>query len=195
MGEIKAKVDTIISKFDLEAAKQVKSIEAITNHDLKSVEYYLKNQLPFYKEYIHFCCTSEDINNLSYALMLRDSLKSTVIPSMNNLLHILITKSQSWAHYPMLAHTHGQPASPTTLGKEYANFSYRLAQQIAFLKTTKVTGKFNGAVGNYNAHYFAYPQLEWRAICESFVEERLGLTFNPYTTQIEPHDSLCRALT
>lgn len=156
----------------------------MTNHDLKSVEYYLKGKVGHYKEHIHFCCTSEDINNLSYALMLQDSLKTVVLPTLTSLCQQLITKSESWASHAMLAHTHGQPASPTTLGKEFANFSYRLANQIHHLKQVRITGKFNGAVGNYNAHYFTFPSLNWIDVSQSFVEDRLGLKFNPYTTQI-----------
>lgn len=135
----------------------MKEIEKTTNHDLKSVEYFIKNHIHHYKEHIHFCCTSEDINNLAYSLMLKDALSHAYLPKATKLLHQLIQLSQHWAHHPMLAHTHGQPASPTTLGKEYANFCYRLALQLSNIKKTQIYGKFNGAVGNYNAHYFTYP--------------------------------------
>ena len=195
VDQTEAELKAILSAFTSAEAEQVKSIEAVTNHDLKSVEYYLKGKVSQYKEHIHFCCTSEDINNLSYALMLKDSLSQVVVPSLTKVLHALIDHSERWAAHAMLAHTHGQPASPTTLGKEFANFSYRLAQQLRYLKQVQITGKFNGAVGNYNAHYFVFPSIDWPNLSQSFVEQRLGLKFNPYTTQIEPHDSLCRALT
>jgi adenylosuccinate lyase len=146
----------------LHSAERIKQIETTTNHDLKSVEYFIKENISHYNEYVHFCCTSEDINNLAYSLMLKDSLKSVVITKMTDVLQSLINKSESWGSHAMLAHTHGQAASPTTLGKEFANFAYRLANSLGHLKRTKIFGKFNGAVGNYNAHYFAYPNLNWR---------------------------------
>jgi adenylosuccinate lyase len=125
------------------------------------VEYFIKENVRNYKEHIHFCCTSEDINNLAYSLMLKESLANVYVPTATKVLEKLIQHAVNWAGHPMLAHTHGQPASPTTLGKEYANFSYRLALQLSNLKKTKIYGKFNGAVGNYNAHYFVYPDLDW----------------------------------
>lgn len=154
----------------------------------------MKENMTAYKEDVHFCCTSEDINNLSYALMLKDSLNNVILPKLSSLTKAIIDKSENWAAHSMLAHTHGQPATPTTLGKEFANFAYRLDQQIGNIKAVQINGKMNGAVGNYNAHYFAYPNQPWRQVCESFVEKKLKLKFNPYTTQIEPHDSLARVL-
>lgn len=155
-------MDKIVDGFDIVGAAEVKKIESVTNHDLKSVEYFIKKNLEHYKEHIHFCCTSEDVNNLAYALMLKEALKAIYLPKADKLLESLLQHAINWATHPMLAHTHGQPASPTTLGKEYANFCYRLALQLSYLRKAKIYGKFNGAVGNYNAHYFVYPGLRWQ---------------------------------
>lgn len=172
---------------------RVKEIEKTTNHDVKAVEYYIKEQLSGsglfeqVKEYVHFCCTSEDINNLSYAMMLRDGSKDVVMKHLSALQLKMISLSESFAGTPMLSRTHGQVASPTTVGKEFANFTYRIGRQAAQIGKIQYFGKMNGAVGNFNAHLLTYPEYDWPALSQQFIE-CLGLTFNPYTTQIEPHD-------
>ncbi|MDQ7015140.1 MAG: adenylosuccinate lyase [Gammaproteobacteria bacterium] len=184
---------SIDSNFSLSDAERVKTIEATTNHDVKAVEYFLKEkikgnaELEAVSEFIHFACTSEDINNLSYALMLADAREQILLPQTQQTIDSLTKKAQELAEVPMLARTHGQPASPTTLGKEMANVAYRLQRQRQQMENIEILGKINGAVGNYNAHYSAYPDLDWPAFAQKFVED-LGLAFNPYTTQIEPHD-------
>ncbi len=183
--------------FDVEQANQVKAIEHTTNHDVKAVEYYLKekvkawaetaNDMKGVSEFIHFACTSEDINNLSYGLILKAARDEVILPKMAVLTTIIDTQADDYADQPMLAHTHGQPASPTTVGKEFANISHRLKQVAHQLAGQTLFGKLNGAVGNFNAHYAAYPDLNWPVIAEDFVSH-LGLTYQPLTTQIEPHD-------
>ncbi len=189
-----AVIDKVINEFSLEDASAVKAIEATTNHDVKAIEYWLKErfsgvpEVADSSEFIHFACTSEDINNLSHALMLREARENVLLPQLAE----ITTKLQNMAHefsaVPMMSRTHGQPATPSTLGKEIANVIHRLNRQADKLQTQEFLGKINGAVGNYNAHMVAYPDVDWEALCQQFVEQDLKLTFNPYTTQIEPHD-------
>ena len=189
-----AEIDAVIAGFSPEHAAEVKAIEATTNHDVKAVEYWLKQRferLPEIQkanEFIHFACTSEDINNLSHALMLREARDSVLLPKLAEIAAKLRQMAHSLAAQPMMSRTHGQPATPTTLGKEIANVLARLQRQTAQLEKQEFLGKINGAVGNYNAHLSAYPDMDWEAHCHRFVEQSLGLTFNPYTIQIEPHD-------
>ena len=189
----KQQLDLIIQHFSLENAESIKIIEKDTNHDVKAVEYWLKNNLKSnseiqaVSEFIHFACTSEDINNLSYALMLKEGMEQVIIPSIKMLEKNLSDKAKLYSSIPMLAKTHGQTASPTTLGKEFANVSCRISRQIVALATQDYLGKMNGAVGNYNAHYSAYPNKDWHNFSKVFIES-LGLKQNTYTTQIEPHD-------
>ncbi|KAF1698215.1 adenylosuccinate lyase [Pseudoxanthomonas jiangsuensis] len=176
-------------------AARVKEIERTTNHDVKAVEYFIKEQLKDDAElgpaleFVHFACTSEDINNLSYALMLREARDTVLLPALDGIAARLRTLAHEQAAQPMLSRTHGQTASPTTLGKEVANVVARLERQRRQIAAVELTGKINGAVGNYNAHAVSYPDLDWQAFARSFVEG-LGLPFNPYTTQIEPHDNV-----
>jgi len=176
-------------------AAHIKNIEAETNHDVKAIEYWLKGRLAKNREvqraleFIHFACTSEDVNNLAYALMVAQARDKVMLPRLDQLVAALRTLAKRHAALPMLSRTHGQPASPTTLGKEMGNFAQRLARARRAIEQVGLTGKINGAVGNYNAHVVAYPGFPWEAFCRRFVE-RLGLEFNPYTTQIEPHDTL-----
>ncbi|QJD58318.1 adenylosuccinate lyase [Pseudomonas sp. gcc21] len=187
-------LDRLVDDFQLEHAERIKEIERTTNHDVKAVEYLLKEQvknlpeLQEINEFIHFACTSEDINNLSHALMLRSGRDEVLLPLMRRIADDIRGLAKQYADVPMLSRTHGQPASPTTLGKELANVVYRLERQISQVEAVPLLGKINGAVGNYNAHLSAYPQIDWEANAKSFIETTLGLTFNPYTTQIEPHD-------
>ncbi len=187
-------LDGLVEKFDPADAQRVKNIERTTNHDVKAVEYLLKEkiagneELEAVGEFIHFACTSEDINNLAYALMLREARTQTLLPQLDGLIDAIARLAQQHADQPMLARTHGQPASPTTLGKEMANVAYRLKRQRAQLATVPLLGKINGAVGNYNAHLAAYPEVDWEDFARRFVTENLGLDWNPYTIQIEPHD-------
>ena len=189
----KQQLDLIIQHFSLENAESIKIIEKDTNHDVKAVEYWLKDNLKSnseiqaVSEFIHFACTSEDINNLSYALMLKEGMEQVIIPSIKMLEKNLSVKAKLYSSIPMLARTHGQTASPTTLGKEFANVSSRISRQIVALATQDYLGKMNGAVGNYNAHYSAYPNKDWHNFSKVFIES-LGLKQNTYTTQIEPHD-------
>ncbi|HEO1828973.1 TPA: adenylosuccinate lyase [Acinetobacter baumannii] len=191
-AETNAALDAIVSKFSEEDANRIKEIERTTNHDVKAVEYFLKEkiagiaELQNAGEFIHFACTSEDINNLSHALMLKNG-REVLVSSMKQILNAISALATTHAEQPMLSRTHGQTASPTTLGKEMANVAYRLARQIKQFENVELLGKINGAVGNYNAHLSAYPNVDWPAHSQAFVES-LGLTFNPYTTQIEPHD-------
>lgn len=186
-------LEAIISEFDESHAQRVKDIERTTNHDVKAVEYFLKEQVANHdelhavSEFIHFACTSEDINNLSHALMLREALTEVMLPSMNELSQAIKALAIEHKSVPMMARTHGQPATPSTMGKEMANVYVRLQRQLDQLQAVPLLGKINGAVGNYNAHLAAYPNVNWHAVSEQFVRS-LGLTWNAYTTQIEPHD-------
>ncbi len=186
-------LDGIADNFSEEDAQRVKNIERTTNHDVKAVEYFLKDkiagndELEAVSEFIHFACTSEDINNLAYALMLREARGQVVLPQVDELIQMLTTLAHSTAEMPMLSRTHGQPASPTTLGKEVANVVARLKRQREQIVGVELLGKINGAVGNYNAHLVAYPDANWPEFAKNFVT-RLGLDWNSYTTQIEPHD-------
>jgi adenylosuccinate lyase len=188
-----AELDAVAANFSLADAEAVKAHEKVTNHDVKAVEYFLKDKLAGnaevtrVSEFIHFACTSEDINNLSHALMLRDARQDVLLPAMARLEARLTDLAVALADLPMLARTHGQPASPTTLGKEMANVVYRLRRGIERFAGVACLGKINGAVGNYNAHLSAYPEFDWEGFARRFVEG-LGLEFNPYTIQIEPHD-------
>ncbi len=191
-AETNAALDAIVTNFSEEDANRIKEIERTTNHDVKAVEYFLKekianiDELKNAGEFIHFACTSEDINNLSHALMLKNG-REVLVSSMKQILNAISALATTHAEQPMLSRTHGQTASPTTLGKEMANVAYRLARQIKQFENVELLGKINGAVGNYNAHLSAYPEIDWAAHAQAFVES-LGLAFNPYTTQIEPHD-------
>ncbi|MBK1871867.1 adenylosuccinate lyase [Marinobacter sp. 1-3A] len=191
--EANAFLDGMVSNFNLQNAERIKEIERTTNHDVKAVEYFIKEQiagvpeLHAVTEFVHFACTSEDINNLSHALMLREGLASGLLPAMNRVADKLSELAKEHAEQPMLSRTHGQTASPTTVGKEFANVVYRLRRQIKQIGDIEILGKINGAVGNYNAHISAYPAVDWAANAKTFIEN-LGLDFNPYTTQIEPHD-------
>ncbi|MEO1767848.1 adenylosuccinate lyase [Thiobacter aerophilum] len=188
-----AELDLLATNFSEADAQAVKDIEAITNHDVKAIEYFLKQRLAGnpevmrVAEFIHFACTSEDINNLAHGLMLKAGRDQVLLPALDRLLEKLGELAHAWADFPMLAHTHGQPASPTTVGKEFANVVYRLRAARDRLVAVAVLGKMNGAVGNYNAHLAAYPDFNWENFARRFVE-KLGLQFNPYTIQIEPHD-------
>ena len=189
-----AEIDDVIAGFSLEDAAAVKAIEATTNHDVKAIEYWLKERfagvpaVSAVSEFIHFACTSEDINNLSHALMLREARDEVLLPKLAEVSDKLRSLAHELAAVPMMSRTHGQPATPTTLGKEIANVLYRLERQAKQLSAQEFLGKINGAVGNYNTHMVAYPDVDWEGHCRRFVEEDLGLTFNPYTIQIEPHD-------
>lgn len=188
-----AELDALAANFSEADAQAVKDIEAVTNHDVKAIEYFLKQRLAGnaevmrVAEFIHFACTSEDINNLSHALMLKAGRDQVLLPALDRLLEKLTELAHAWADLPMLAHTHGQPASPTTVGKEFANVAYRLKAARERFAGVAMLGKINGAVGNYNAHLVAYPDFDWEGFARRFVEN-LGLRFNPYTIQIEPHD-------
>lgn len=193
-AEANALLNELAENFQLEHAERIKEIERTTNHDVKAVEYLLKEQaarlpeLAAVSEFIHFACTSEDINNLSHALMLREGRDEVLLPLMRQLADAIRALAVQYAEVPMLSRTHGQPASPTTMGKEMANVVYRLERQIAQVAAVPLLGKINGAVGNYNAHLSAYPEIDWEANAREFIEGDLGLSWNPYTTQIEPHD-------
>jgi adenylosuccinate lyase len=185
-------LEALIRDFSVADAERIKDIERTTNHDVKAVEYFLKekiagnSELHAVTEFIHFACTSEDINNLSYGVMLADGLQA-LLPVMHNVADDIAALAIAHAGQPMLSRTHGQTASPTTLGKEMANVAYRLKRQLKQVEGVEILGKINGAVGNYNAHLATYPEIDWEANARTFVEG-LGLSFNPYTTQIEPHD-------
>ena len=188
-------LNNILDEFNLVDAKKIKEIENTTKHDVKAVEYFLREKfeslnLSKYENYIHFGCTSEDINNLAYGLMIRHGLNDVFIPNAQELINVVSEKAKEYRNIPMLAHTHGQPATPTTVGKELAVFVYRWKSILDLLKTIKLRGKFSGAVGNFNAHIVAYPNLDWVVIAKEFVED-LGIEFNPLTTQIESHDIIC----
>ena len=188
-----ALLDSIVQNFDPTQAQRIKEIERTTNHDVKAVEYYLKEQVTDHaelnavSEFIHFACTSEDINNLSHALMLKSGRDQILLPMVNEVLEMINNLAHQFAAIPMMSRTHGQPASPTTLGKEFANVVHRMRRQLQQIAAVEMLGKFNGAVGNYNAHLSAYPDSDWPEISRQFVES-MGLDWNPYTTQIEPHD-------
>lgn len=190
---VQQNLNKLIEDFDQEQALEVKRIEKQTNHDVKAIEYYLKAQfntyseLQPYAEFIHFACTSEDINNLAYALMIQQAHEQFILPQLEQLSVKLHSMASQYANLAMLARTHGQPATPTTLGKEIINVLARLDKQRLQLAELDLQGKINGAVGNYNAHIVAYPEVDWAQHCRAFVES-LNLNFNPYTTQIEPHD-------
>ena len=191
-ADTNAQLDAIVANFSEADAQRVKDIEATTNHDVKAVEYFIKEkfadneELKAVNEFVHFACTSEDINNLSHGLMLKEG-RETILPMMQKIADEIRKLAHEQAALPMLSRTHGQTASPSTLGKEMANVVARLERQIKQIKAVELLGKINGAVGNYNAHLSAYPDIDWEANAETFVTS-LGLTFNPYTTQIEPHD-------
>jgi adenylosuccinate lyase len=186
---------TLVEGFSLQDAQRVKAIEAQTNHDVKAIEYFLKERLAGHAElralleFVHFACTSEDINNLAYALMLSDARRQVLVPAIEAVIETLAGMARSNAALPMLSRTHGQPASPTTLGKELANVVVRLRRQRTQFVAVEMLGKFNGAVGNYNAHVAAYPEVDWRGLSQRFVHS-LGLMWSGHTTQIEPHDTI-----
>ena len=186
-------LETIANAFSEQDARRIKEIEKTTNHDVKAVEYFLKEkvadtpELSAVAEFFHFACTSEDINNLSHGLMLKEAHENIILPLLKTLITAISEMAKDYASQPMISRTHGQIASPTTLGKEMAVFSSRLNRQQQHLINVKLFGKFNGAVGNYNAHLAAYPDIDWPALTKNFVED-LGLTWNSVTTQIEPHD-------
>ncbi len=190
-----ALLDGIADNFSVADAERVKAIEATTNHDVKAVEYFLKEktsahaEIAAVSEFIHFACTSEDINNLSHALMLKGARDGVLLPALERLIDRLTSLAHEFAELPMLSRTHGQPASPTTVGKEIANVVYRLRRTWDAIGAIDLMGKINGAVGNYNAHLSAYPDIDWEHFAREFVTD-LGLSFNPYTIQIEPHDAM-----
>ena len=191
-SESNAVLSSITNNFSLEDAKAIKEIEKTTNHDVKAVEYFLKEkvsavpELHNASEFIHFACTSEDINNLSHALMLEDG-REVLLSEMRKALNLISDLAKDNADIAMLSRTHGQTASPTTIGKEMANFSYRLMRQIEQLNNVQIMGKFNGAVGNFNAHLSAYPEIDWPHVSKDFIES-LGINYSPYSSQIESHD-------
>ena len=184
----------IAANFSESDAARIKEIERTTNHDVKAVEYFLKEkvaampELDAVNEFIHFACTSEDINNTSHALMLKEARETVILPEIRNIIDAITKLSVEYRDIPLLSRTHGQPASPTTMGKEMANVAYRMERQYKQIENVEILAKINGAVGNYNAHLSAYPELDWHKFSEEFVTESLGVTWNPYTTQIEPHD-------
>lgn len=186
----------IYENFSERDGQRVKEIESVTNHDVKAIEYFIKEQfdkiggLDAYKEFVHFGLTSQDINNTSFPLMLADSLKEVYVPLLQEVIDALNARAEEWKNIPMLAKTHGQPASPTRLGKEVRVFSYRLEKQLALLKATPITAKFGGATGNFNAHHVAYPEHDWQVFGNRFVAEKLGLEREEYTTQISNYDNL-----
>ena len=191
-----AAFEALIQHFSITDAMAVKQLESVTNHDVKAVEYFLKKHisklLPDNSnklEFIHFACTSEDINNLAYGLMLKEGTQAVLIPELDRILFFLKSMAKEFSHVAMLARTHGQPASPTTLGKEFANFYVRLSEQVTLLRNFAYTGKINGAVGNFNAHQLSYPEVDWIQFSQDFIKA-LGLKPHMYTTQIEPNDSL-----
>ncbi|MGO2354346.1 MAG: adenylosuccinate lyase [Marinomonas foliarum] len=192
-NEASALLDQLAENFSEADAQAIKDIEKTTNHDVKAVEYFIKNkmadnaELAAISEFVHFACTSEDINNLSHALMLREALEKGIAPELKNVIKAVQDLAIEHAEQSMLSRTHGQTASPTTVGKEMANVAARLSRQLKQIENVEFLGKINGAVGNYNAHLSAYPDVDWQAHAEAFVTS-LGLTWNPYTTQIEPHD-------
>ena len=188
-------LNKIVEEFDLKQAKRVKEIEDVTKHDVKAVEYYIdeklkENHLEKYNHLIHFACTSEDINNLAYGIMIKQLVQEIYIPNVKELIKVLEEKANKYADIPMLSHTHGQNATPTTVGKELAIFAYRCKKFLRKIEDEKISGKFNGTVGNFNAHIISYPNIDWIKISEEFVES-FGLECNLFTTQIESHDNIC----
>jgi adenylosuccinate lyase len=198
-SETNAQLDELAAGFSVSDGEAVKSIEARTNHDVKAIEYWLREKLSGNREiagitqFIHFACTSEDVNNLCHALMLRDSRAQVLLPAIDALMDKLVSLAHANAELPMLSRTHGQPATPSTLGKELANIVHRLRRQRDRVASVALTAKINGAVGNYNAHLAAYPDFDWEKFCRAFVET-LGFEFNAYTTQIEPHDCIAELM-
>jgi adenylosuccinate lyase len=190
-----AELDALVANFGVEQAAEVKAEEAVTNHDVKALEYWIKKntkgnaEVVKVSEFIHFACTSEDINNLSHALMCQGARELAMLPMLDKVIAKLTELAHAYAEVPMMSRTHGQPATPSTMGKEMANVAYRLQRARARIAQVELLGKINGAVGNYNAHLAAYPGYDWEGFAKRFVES-LGLTFNPYTIQIEPHDAL-----
>ena len=188
-----ALLNEVVDQFSVEDAQRIKDIERTTNHDVKAVEYFLKekiagnDELEAVSEFIHFACTSEDINNLSHGLMLKAGLDEVLLPTLEKIENAITQLAHQYADMPVLSRTHGQTASPSTMGKEMANVAARLRRQLKHIKNVEILGKINGAVGNYNAHLSAYPDIDWAANAQEFVTS-LGLEWNPYTTQIEPHD-------
>ncbi|MDE1999604.1 MAG: adenylosuccinate lyase, partial [Burkholderiales bacterium] len=184
----------LVARFSEADAQAIKDIEKTTNHDVKAVEYWIKSKFAGHTdlekagEFVHFACTSEDINNTSHGLMLKAARTEVLLPAVDGLITTMTALAQSLAEIPMLSRTHGQTASPTTVGKEVANVVARLQNARARIADVKLLAKMNGAVGNYNAHLSAYPDKDWEAFSKSVIENQLGLTFNPYTIQIEPHD-------
>ncbi|CAH1554628.1 adenylosuccinate lyase [Vibrio jasicida] len=187
-------LDDLAANFSEEDARRIKEIERTTNHDVKAVEYFLKEkvadvpELHAVNEFFHFACTSEDINNTSHALMLKEARETVILPEIRNLIDAIKALAVEYRDIPLLSRTHGQPASPSTMGKEMANVAYRMERQFKQIENFEILAKINGAVGNYNAHLSAYPELDWHQFSEEFITESLGVTWNPYTTQIEPHD-------
>lgn len=185
----------ILKQFDEHEAKKVKAFEKQTNHDVKAVEYYLREKLEQFSSakelipFIHFACTSEDINNVAYALMIKDAISNVIQPTLAEIVGGITLLGKQYGDIPMLSRTHGQPATPTTIGKELINYAARLKRPLQQLVEILISAKCNGAVGNYNAHIIAYPEVDWRKHCTKFITS-LGLSFNPYTTQIEPHDGV-----
>lgn len=192
-ADANAFLDQLVANFDEKDAQRIKDIEKTTNHDVKAVEYFLKEKvetvpaLHAVSEFIHFACTSEDINNLSHALMLQTARQDVVTPYWLKIIDSIKSLAHQFRDIPLLSRTHGQPATPSTIGKEFANVAYRMDRQYKQLQQVEILGKINGAVGNYNAHIVAYPEVDWHKFSEEFVTS-LGITWNPYTTQIEPHD-------
>ncbi|EGR2341110.1 adenylosuccinate lyase, partial [Vibrio parahaemolyticus] len=187
-------LDDLAANFSEADALRIKEIERTTNHDVKAVEYFLKEkvadvpELHAVNEFFHFACTSEDINNTSHALMLKEARETVILPEIRNLIDAIKVLAVEYRDIPLLSRTHGQPASPSTMGKEMANVAYRMERQYKQIESVEILAKINGAVGNYNAHLSAYPELDWHKFSEEFITESLGVTWNPYTTQIEPHD-------
>ncbi|SJN54483.1 Adenylosuccinate lyase [Vibrio ruber DSM 16370] len=187
-------LNEIAANFSEADAERIKEIERTTNHDVKAVEYFLKEkvaphpELNAVSEFIHFACTSEDINNTSHALMLKEARDTVILPEIRKIIDAVRALAEEHRDIPLLSRTHGQPASPSTMGKEMANVAYRMERQYQQIANTEILAKINGAVGNYNAHLSAYPELDWHQFSESFITESLGVIWNPYTTQIEPHD-------
>ncbi|MFY2508993.1 adenylosuccinate lyase [Vibrio pectenicida] len=187
-------LNELATNFSEADARRIKDIERTTNHDVKAVEYFLKEkvadipELHAVNEFIHFACTSEDINNTSHALMLKEARETVILPEIRNIIDAIKALAVEYRDIPLLSRTHGQPASPSTVGKEMANVAYRMERQYKQIANVEILAKNNGAVGNYNAHLSAYPELNWHQFSEKFVTESLGVSWNPYTTQIEPHD-------
>lgn len=187
-------LDDLAANFSEQDAQRIKEIERTTNHDVKAVEYFLKEkvadvpELHAVNEFFHFACTSEDINNTSHALMLKEAREMVILPEIRNLIDAIKALAVEYRDIPLLSRTHGQPASPSTMGKEMANVAYRMERQYKQIENVEILAKINGAVGNYNAHLSAYPEVDWHTFSQEFITESLGVTWNPYTTQIEPHD-------